>query len=53
MNNRVFSAFFTLLFLTSVGFFSLSARAQDQSEVLFTVGTKSVAKEEFLYLITK
>ncbi len=53
MNHRVLSAFFTLLFLTSVGFFGLGAHAQEQTEVLFTVGSKAVAKEEFLYLITK
>lgn len=53
MNHRVFSALFTLLFLTSVGFFSPSANAQEQSEILFTLGNKNVEKEEFLYLITK
>ncbi len=53
MNYRVLSAFFTLLFLASGGFFSPSALAQEQPEVLFTVGSKAVGKEEFLYLITK
>ena len=53
MNHRVLSAFFTLLFLTSAGFFSLSASAQEQADVLFTVGNKTVDKEQFLYLITK
>lgn len=53
MNHRVLSAFFTLIFLTSAGFFSLSASAQEQADVLFTVGNKTVDKEQFLYLITK
>ena len=53
MNHRVLSAFFTLIFLTSAGFFSLSASAQEQVDVLFTVGNKAVDKEQFLYLITK
>lgn len=53
MNHRVLSAFLTLLFLTSAGFFSLSASAQEQADVLFTVGNKTVDKEQFLYLITK
>lgn len=53
MNHRVLSAFFTLIFLTSAGFFSLSASAQEQADVLFTVGNKAVDKEQFLYLITK
>lgn len=53
MNHRVLSAFFTLIFLTSAGFFSFSASAQEQADVLFTVGNKAVDKEQFLYLITK
>lgn len=53
MNHRVLSAFLTLLFLTSAGFFSFSASAQEQADVLFTVGNKAVDKEQFLYLITK
>ena len=53
MNHRILSAIFTLLYLTSAGFFSLSARAQEQADVLFTVGKKQVEKEQFLYLITK
>ena len=53
MNHRVLSAIFTLLFLSSAGFFSFSAHAQEQADVLFTVGNKAVEKEQFLYLITK
>ncbi|MCM0060324.1 MAG: peptidylprolyl isomerase [Algoriphagus sp.] len=53
MNHRILSAIFTLLFLSSTGYFSLSAHAQEQTDVLFTVGNKSVEKEQFLYLITK
>jgi peptidyl-prolyl cis-trans isomerase SurA len=53
MNHRVLSALFILVFLASAGLHSPIASAQEQPEVLFTLGNKAVDKEQFLYLITK
>lgn len=53
MNHRSLSAFLTLILLSFTGLFAPKTFAQEEAETLFTIGKKSVDKEELIYLITK